>query len=455
MSFRSVSVAAGAFLLLFGCAADEPAGAPEMEMASALPACEPDNGGLTLPAGFCALVVADNIGRARHLDVASNGDIYVRDRGNRGRDDYDPGGGIIALRDADGDGRAETMERFADHYGTGLQLRGDHLYTSTTTEVYRYPMTAGELLPTGDAELIVGGFPEQRGHSGKAFAFDDAGYVYVNVGAPSNACMEQARTRGSMGQAPCEQLVRQASVWRFDAATPGQTQEADGHQFVRGTRNIVGIAWDPASRAIYAVQHGRDALGSLWDYGDEDNAEIPSEEFFRLRDGANFGWPYCYHDRFQGKRLLAPEYGGDGTEVGRLRRVRRAARGLPGSLGARRHPHSIPVTSSLHGIGRGCSSSFTAPGTAPRWNRADIRWRSPRGTGVHTPATGRPSPTDSRSPHPSRSRKRPSIALSASRKGRTAPCMSATTSAAGSGGLSTPGCEGSAIEGSRVEGGTG
>ena len=316
MSFRRVSVAACASLLLFGCAAEEPPAELEMAMTAALPVCDPDNGGLTLPDGFCALVVADDIGRARHLDVAPNGDIYVRDRGNRGRDDYDPGGGIIALRDADGDGRAETMERFADHYGTGLQLRGDYLYASTTTEVYRYPMTAGELLPTGDAELIVGGFPEQRGHSGKAFAFDDAGNIYINVGAPSNACMEQARTRGSMGQEPCEQLVRQASVWRFDADAPGQTQEADGHQFVRGTRNIVGIAWDPTSRAVYAVQHGRDALGSLWDYTDEDSAEIPSEELLRLRDGANFGWPYCYHDRFQGKRLLAPEYGGDGHEVG-------------------------------------------------------------------------------------------------------------------------------------------
>ena len=312
MRFRSVSVTVCTFLLLFGCAADE----RETEKASALPACEPDNGGLMLPNGFCALIVANNIGRARHLDIASNGDIYVRGRGNRGRDNYDPDGGIIALRDTDGDGRAETMERFSDHYGTGLQLRGDHLYASTTTEVYRYPMTPGELLPTGDAELIVGWFPEQRGHSGKAFAFDDMGNIYVNVGALSNACMEQARTRGSMGQVPCEQLARQASVWQFDADTLGQTQKADGHQFARGTRNIVGIAWDSTSRAVYAVQHGRDALGSLWDYSDEDNAEIPTEEFFRLPDGANFGWPYCYHDRFQAKRLLAPEYGGDGKEVG-------------------------------------------------------------------------------------------------------------------------------------------
>ena len=286
------------------------------QQSSNLPACDPNDGGLVLPEGFCAVIVADNLGSPRLIDVSANGDIYVHDQGTRGDGENVPGNGVFALRDLDGDGRADVIERFSDHYGTGLQLRGDHLYLTTTTEVYRYAMTPGELVPPGEAELVVGGFPEQRGHADKAFAFDDAGNMYVNVGAPSNACMKFARTRGSAGLDPCPQRVRQASVWRFDAEQLGQTQGDDGHQLVTGTRNIVGIGWDPSTRGIYAVQHGRDALGSLWGYDDERNAEIPSEELFRLTDGADFGWPYCYHDRFQGKRLLAPEYGGDGLEVG-------------------------------------------------------------------------------------------------------------------------------------------
>ena len=44
--------------------------------------CDPDNGGLTLPPGFCALVVAENVGRARHIAVRRNGDIYVAINGN-------------------------------------------------------------------------------------------------------------------------------------------------------------------------------------------------------------------------------------------------------------------------------------------------------------------------------------------------------------------------------------
>ena len=301
----------------------------EAQRSGGIPACDPDDGGLILPEGFCALVVADGIEGARHVDVTVDGDIYVHVRGNRGRDPDPPGGGVVALRDADGDGRAEVVERFSDHYGTGLQLRGDYLYLSTTTEVYRYRMTTGELVPRGEMgdrqvpELIVSGFPEQRGHADKTFAFDESDNLYVNVGAPSNACMERNRRPGSPGQDPCPQRVRQASVWRFDADSAGQTQESDGHQFVTGIRNLVAIAWDPATRAIYAAQHGRDAVNTLWPdyYNEDENAELPSEELFKLTAGTDFGWPFCYHDRFQGKKVLAPEYGGDGRQVGRCAEV--------------------------------------------------------------------------------------------------------------------------------------
>src|SRR2546430_1612643 len=62
---------------------------------AAAPACDPDNGGIKLPTGFCAAVVADNIGRARHLIVAPNGDVFVSTQTGRGGS----GGGVVALRD--------------------------------------------------------------------------------------------------------------------------------------------------------------------------------------------------------------------------------------------------------------------------------------------------------------------------------------------------------------------
>ncbi len=75
------------------------------------PVCAPDNAGLTLPPGFCALIVADQVGPARHLTVAPNGDVFValsRRRQPGGGGD----GGILVLRDTTGDGAADIRRRF-------------------------------------------------------------------------------------------------------------------------------------------------------------------------------------------------------------------------------------------------------------------------------------------------------------------------------------------------------
>ena len=63
--------------------------------------CDPDNGGITLPPGFCALVAADNLGPARHMVVAPNGDLYVALMTSGSRGQPQTGGGAVALRDAE------------------------------------------------------------------------------------------------------------------------------------------------------------------------------------------------------------------------------------------------------------------------------------------------------------------------------------------------------------------
>jgi glucose/arabinose dehydrogenase len=70
---------------------------------------------------------------------------------------------------------------------------------------------------------------------------------------------------------------------------------------------------------LYGVVHGRDQLSANWSqyFTAEQSAEKPSEEFVLIEQGDDFGWPYCYHDPELGHKVLAPEYGGDGSEVGR------------------------------------------------------------------------------------------------------------------------------------------
>jgi len=267
-----------------------------------LPVPDPDDGALKLPPGFRAVVVADNLGPLRFLTVAPNGDIYVKTREV----------GIIALRDTDGDGRADVKEAFGSGGGTGIALRDAWLYHSTTTAVYRYRLTPGELTPEGKPETVVKALPAGDQHDAKSFAFDEAGRLFVEVGSPSNSYGDPDRARGAKGKDPTEFLRTHGGFWRFDADKPNQTQ-ADGFHYSTGHRHVLALAWNPVSKAFFVVQHGRDQLSTVdpEHYTDDDNAELPAEVMHVLREGVNLGWPFTYYDPLKKARMLAPEFGGD------------------------------------------------------------------------------------------------------------------------------------------------
>jgi glucose/arabinose dehydrogenase len=276
--------------------------------AAAPPACDPGNGGITLPSGFCALVVADNLGQARHLAVAPNGDVFVALRGRTG--------GIVALHDGDGDGRMEVKERFGDMSVTGIALRNGYLYFATPSSVGRYKMAAGELKPAGAPEMIVTELPAQTQHADKTFAFDGKGSMFLNVGAPSNTCQADDRKPLSKGQDPCPLLEKHAGIWRFSDSKPGQSQSG-ATLYATGFRQMVALDWHAGS--LFVAMNGRDSLDELFPdlFTAKDNAERPAEELMRVEQGSNFGWPYCFFDLPQNKLVLSPEYGGDGKTVGR------------------------------------------------------------------------------------------------------------------------------------------
>jgi glucose/arabinose dehydrogenase len=284
-------------------------------------ACDPDNGGLTLPQGFCAKVVADNLGLTRHLVVTSKGDIYTVLAQGGGPLAPPPAGpqppAVLGLRDTDGDGKYETVERFGPGLqGTGMALRDDYLYVGSNTSVVRFKLDPASLAPKGQPEVIVGDIPRAGAHSAKSIVVN-GNELYVHVGSPSNACQPEDRRPGVAGQNPCSQLELHGGVWKYDANKAGQKHVA-ANRFTTGQRHTVAMAWNPAARQLYATQNGRDQLDSLWKdkFTPQDNNTRPAEELQLLKQGANFGWPYCFYDIPSKKRLLNPEYGGDGKAEG-------------------------------------------------------------------------------------------------------------------------------------------
>ncbi len=279
---------------------------------------------LTLPAGFKAETVVESLGKNRHIVVNSNGDIYVK------LDKLNDGKGIIVLRKVNG--AYQTVNSFCNYTGTGIAIRNGYLYASSDEAVYRYKFNERNEIANPDApEKIVGGLVHGSQHYSKSIALDDKENIYVTIGAPSNACQVNDRSVGNPGQDPCPLLEKAGGVWQFKAGKLNQSYE-NGVRYATGIRNIVGLDWNNKEENLYAMQHGRDQLSQLFPqlYTDEVSAELPAEEFLLIKKGSDFGWPYCYYDHLQKKKVLAPEYGGDGKKQGRCAGKDQPLMGFPG-----------------------------------------------------------------------------------------------------------------------------
>ena len=289
--------------------------------------CDPNNGGITLPPGFCAVVVADLVsgGRpapARHLAVTPTGEVFVAINSPR---NVNPEFGIIGLRDTDGDGRADEQTRFSPGLGgSGLAWKESLLYFGANDRVLRFQLPAGQLSPAGEPEVVVSGLPNTGDHISKTVVPADGNRLFVNIGSASNACQVANRQLESPGVFPCPELPIRAGVWLFDASATGQTQ-ASGVHYATGLRNMVALAINPANGELYGVQHGRDMLFENWPrfFTVEEDAVLPAEEFVKISRGIDNGWPYCYFDAvFEHGKVLAPEYGGNGKRVNGPRAIK-------------------------------------------------------------------------------------------------------------------------------------
>lgn len=283
---------------------------------------------ITLPQGFKFTVVTSNLGQARHLVVAANGDIFVK------LEKLKDGKGIIQLHDANGDGKADKITGFGNYTGTGIAIKNGYLYASCDTAVYRYKFNEKEgKVDEGSKETIITGLVAKSQHNTKSITLDNDGNIYVNIGAPSNCCQVQDRVKGSPGQDPCPILEKAGGIWQFKADKLNQSY-AEGVRYATGLRNVVGLDWNTEVNQLYVMQHGRDQLYQFFPdlFDQKAGAENPAEEMFRLKKGDDCGWPYCYYDNDKHEKLLCPEYGGNRQKVDRCADKTKSILQFPGHL---------------------------------------------------------------------------------------------------------------------------
>ncbi|WP_424956465.1 PQQ-dependent sugar dehydrogenase [Hyphomicrobium sp. 1Nfss2.1] len=283
-------------------------------------ACPKSDTGISLPKGFCATILADKIGHARQMAVAPNGTVYANTWSGTYYNNDTPheGGFLVAMKDMDGDGRADKIERFGPtfaagaHGGTGIYIYKDGLYAEAGDKIVRYQLNDDEIAPTSKPETVVSGLPVTGDHPMHPFIIDKDGNLFVSMGSATNSCEVKNRMPGSKGHEPCTKLETRAGIWRYDANKRDQAF-SPRERYASGIRNGEGFDFDEAGR-LYVTQHGRDQLHENWPrlYTAEQGFNLPAEEVMILKDGAWYGWPKCYYDQEQEKLVLAPEYGGDG-----------------------------------------------------------------------------------------------------------------------------------------------
>jgi glucose/arabinose dehydrogenase len=271
------------------------------------------NAGLKLPAGFVATQFAENIGAARHIAITKNGILFAK-LGAPNKE----GKTIVRLEDANKDGVADNITAFGDYIGTGVYVKDNLLYTSSDQGVFLYQLDAKDQVVNKEKpKTIVKDLLDRRQHAAKAITLDPKGNIYINIGAYSNACQEKDRTVGSKGMTPCPILDSAGGIWKFDGQKENQVY-GNGIRYTTGLRNVIGLDWNTQTNSLFVTQHGRDQLNSFYPslYSDNQNAELPAETMYEVKEGDDCGWPYVYYDPYQKKKILSPEYGGDGKKEG-------------------------------------------------------------------------------------------------------------------------------------------
>lgn len=175
---------------------------------------------------------------------------------------------ITLLRDADGDGVAETRETFRDglRQPFGMALVGETFYVGNTDGIVAFPFTPDATRLEGEGRRIADFKP--GGHWTRSLlASPDGSKLYAGVGSLSN-----------IADQGFEKEEGRAAVWEVDLAT------GEARIFAGGLRNPVGLAWEPSTGALWTVVNERDGLGD----------ETPPDYLTSVADGGFYGWPYCY-----------------------------------------------------------------------------------------------------------------------------------------------------------------
>ena len=188
---------------------------------------------------------------------------------------------ITLLRDADGDGVAETRSVLLRNLYSpfGMALIGNDLYVANCDAILRFPYTEGTgITGSGTKVTDLPGAPNHH-WTKNLLASRDGTKLYVTVGSNSN-----------VAEKGMEIEAGRAAIWELDLKSGAK------RIYASGLRNPNGMAWEPATGALWTVVNERDELGS----------DLVPDYLTSVKKGAFYGWPYSYFGQHVDERVRPP-----------------------------------------------------------------------------------------------------------------------------------------------------
>lgn len=225
---------------------------------------------IKLPPGFHISIYTDRTPNARSLALGSDGTVYAGTMEE---------GKVYAVRDGDGDGKAEQVYVLASDLNmpNGVAFADGDLYVAEVPRILKFKGIARSLSNPPKPEVVFDRFPEDVHHGWKYLRVGPDGKLYTPVGAPCNVCLSEKEVY--------------ATLTRLDK--DGSNLEV----YARGLRNSVGFDWHPDTKELWLNDNGRDWLG---------DDRPPDELNHAPKPGLHFGFPYCH-----GKDIPDPSFGKD------------------------------------------------------------------------------------------------------------------------------------------------
>ncbi len=260
----------------------------------------PSGGKPVAAPGLSVAVFARELDHPRWLYVLPNGDVLVAETNGPERPEDNTGikgwffkhfqkkagagvpsaNRITLLRDADGDGIAETRSALLTGLMSpfGMALVGSELYVANADGIVHVPYVTGETRITATPVKLTDlpGGPINHHWTKNIIASADGSKLYASVGSNSN-----------VAENGIEAEKDRAAIWEVDIRTGAH------RVFASGLRNPVGMAWEPETNMLWASVNERDELGS----------DLVPDYMTSVRDGGFYGWPYSYYGQHVDERV--------------------------------------------------------------------------------------------------------------------------------------------------------